>query len=512
MGKLSKIFFSLSGLSLVSFAIVRFLLGAWVPFLWLALGLFAGFFLAALWVDRRFYKELLTMKTTKQGMSMGAMTAIVLILVIAVNFIAVRKYWTFDFSLAKLNTLSDQSIKLVKGLKEDLNVIYFYKEGTEGVESLKHTFTDLIRRYQDQNEHVKLQFVEVNERPDLAEKYDVKQGTQVVVLDYHGRQSRIEKADEQELTSGIVKVTREKDKKVYVLTGHAELPLEASKDGSSVSLLKELLTSNRYTVSEFSFTKSAFVPADADVLFIIGPRMNFLDVEVKALEDFLRKGGSLILALSTGFKTGLEPLLKNIGVQAKNDYIASVVQVPNMGIAVDPRYARGSIFSATHPITKPFGGNQFTVFRLPTALLKTEKAPAGQTLDEIVKTGDNSMGFPDTKFKNEGEKGPFTVAMAIKGKYDSAATQETNIVVFGGANFLNDQYLYQNLNRDLALNSVSFLAKEDNLISITPKEVDVSQLSISQTQFVLFIFGFIIPLPILFFISGGFIWYRRRYS
>jgi ABC-type uncharacterized transport system involved in gliding motility auxiliary subunit len=511
MGKLGKILFSLSGLSLVSFAVVRFLLGTWVPFLWLALGLFAGFFLAALWADRHFYKEFLTMKTTKQGMSMGAMTAIVLVLVIAVNYIAVKKYTTFDFSLAKLNTLSDQSIQLVKSLKEDMNVIYFYKNGTEGVENLKHTFTDLMRKYQDQSDHVKLQFVEINERPDLAEKYGIKQGTQVVILEYQGRQSRIEKADEQEITSGLVKVTREKDKKVYLLAGHAELPTEPSKDGSSVALLKELLTNNRYTVAEFSFTKSASVPADADMLLVIGPRMNFLDVEVKAIEEYLRKGGSLVLAVSSGFKTGLEPMLKNLGVVEKNDYIATVLQTP-MGVAVDPRFARGSTFSPTHPITKPFGGNQFTVFRLPTALLKTEKAPAGLVLDEIVKTSDNAMGFPDTKFKTQGEKGPFTLAMAIKGKYDATAAQDCNVIVFGDANFLNDQYLYQNLNRDLALNSVAFLAKEDNLISITPKEVEVTQLSISETQFVLFIFGFVIPLPILFFISSGVIWYRRRYS
>ncbi len=511
MGKLGKIFFVMSGISLVSFALVRFLLGAWVPFLWLALGLFVGFMLAAFWIDRKFYKEFLSMKTTRQGMSMGGMIGLVLVLVIAVNFIAVRKYWTFDFSLAKVNSLSDQSVKLLKDLKEDLHVIYFYKNGTEGVENLKRSFTDLMRKYQDQSERIKLEFVEINERPDLTEKYNIKQGTQVVIMEYEGRQNRIEKAEEQEITSGIVKVTRASEKKVYLLTGHAELDVQPAKDGASIAMLKELLTGNRYSVLEHSFTKSTMVPADADMLFIIGPRMNFLDVEVKAIEDYLRKGGNVILALSTGFKTGLEPILKKVGVTAQNNYIATILQTP-MGIGVDPRFARGSVFSSTHQITKPFAGNQFMVFRLPTALNKSEPLPAGITAEELVKTSESAMAFTDTKFDKTGVKGPFTLALALKGKYDSNATQDFNLLVFGDANFLNDQYLYQNLNRDLALNSVAFLSKDENLISISPKEVEMTQMNLSEMQFLLLIFGFIIPLPILFFVSGGVLWYRRRYS
>jgi hypothetical protein len=512
MGKIGKIFFFLSVMSLLSFAVVRFLLGVWVPFLWVSLGMFVGFLVAGFWVDRRFYQEFFSMKNTKQGMSMGAMIALVLILLVAVNFIAVRKYKTFDFSLARVNTLSDQSIKLVKDLKEDMRVLYFYKDGTEGIEANRRAFIELVKKYQDQSDRLKLEFVEVNERPDLAEKYKIQQATQVVVLDYQGRQSRIEKIDEQELTSAIVKVTRVADKKIYILSGHHEYSIEPSKDGSSIALLKELLLNSRYVVEEHTFTQSTQVPKDADILIIPAPRMNFLDVEVRAIEDYLKRGGSLILALETGFKTGLEGLLKTIGITSQNNYIATVLQTP-MGTAVDPRFARGSDFSKMHQITKPFADNQFTVFRLPTALRKSEKAVPGISLDELVKTSASVMGFKDTQFNKEGEKGPYTVAIAAKGKLPGASVKEEfNLLVFGDADFLNDQYLYQNLNRDLALNSVAFLAKEENLISVTPKEVEISELTMTDTQFILFIFGFIVPLPLLLFVASGVLWYKRRYS
>jgi hypothetical protein len=495
----------------VSFAIVRFLVAAWIPFLSVILGLCVGCLVAALWTERKFLKEIFSMKTTKQGMSMGAHLSLVFLILIAVNFVAVRKYKTFDFSMAKINTLSEQSVQLVKDLQDDLSVFYFYKNGTQGVDENRRAFIDLMKKYQDQTDKIKLQFVELNEHPDLAEKYNIHQGTQVVVLDYQGRQSRIEKIEEQELTSGIVKVTRKTDKRVYILTGHQELDTQAQKDGSSLVLLKELLTGNRYSVLETSFNKVTQVPDDADVLLIAGPRQGFLDVEVKAIEDYLKKGGSVVLALASGFKTGLEPLLQKVGIQPKNNYVTTLLSTP-FGTAVDPRFTRGSVFSTTHQITKPFGNNQYTVFRLPQGLVKQKALIPELAVDEIVKSNDAVMSFKDTHFDANGEKGPVTFGMAIKGKWDASAAKDFNLLVFADPNFLNDQYLYQNLNRDLLLNSVAFLAKEENLISITPKEIESTVITMTDTQFVLFLLGFAIPLPLVLFAGSGWFWYRRRYS
>ncbi|GIL16448.1 MAG: hypothetical protein BroJett040_01990 [Oligoflexia bacterium] len=512
MSKLSKILFLLAGLSILSFAVIRFLLGVWVPFLWVALGLFAGFLAGAIWIDRAFYKEFLSMKTTKQGMSMGAMIGLVFILLVAINFIGARKYKTFDFSTAKVNTLSDQSLKILSTLQDDLKVLYFYKNGSEGVEQNRRSFIDLIKKYQDQSSKIQLEFVEVNEKPDLAKKYEVTQGTQIVYLDYKGRRSRIEKIEEQELTSAMVKVTREKDKNVYFLSGHGELGLEPMKDGSSISLLKQLLEGSRYTVKQTSLTTSSQIPADADILFVVGPQQSFLDFEVKALEDYLKKGGSMVLALEPKTRHGLDGLLLKLGIVMKNNYVATVLDTP-IGKAVDPRFTRASVFSAQHQVTQPFGKDQYTVFRLPSALVKTN-VPAGVSIEDLVQTNTSVLGFSTMDFDKAGDQGPFTLGMAVKGRFPGGDEKapEFNLMVFGDAEFMNEQFLYQNLNRDLVLNAAAFMAKEENLISISPKEIGISKIEITPTQFTLFIFGFIVPLPVLFFVASGVLWYRRRYS
>ena len=509
MSRLGKIFSVMAALSLISFAIVRVLLGVWVPFLWLALGCFVFFFIAAVLVDRKFYADFLTMKTTKQGMSMGAMIGLVLVLLIAINFISARHYKTFDFSAEKVNTLSDQSVKLLKSLKSPLKILYFYKNGTEGIELNRRAFIELMKKYQDQSSMVQLEFVEMNERPDLVQQYDIKQGTQLVFIEHDGKKARIEKIDEQELTSAISKVTREKDKTVYILVGHAEPSLEENPDGNSISFLKSLLEESRYIVKPLSLNQVGVVPKDSDVLIIAGPKQSLLDSEVKAIEEYLKNGGSVIFALEARFNVGLDALLKNLRVQVQQNYIATVMDT-QIGRAVDPRATVGSIFSAEHSITKPFGKGEFMVFRLPSAL-ETLKGNAEIKTEDLVKTGVNVMAFTDLSFKKEGQKGPFVLGISSEGAYPGSSSEKSYAaVVFGDADFLTNQFIYKNLNRDLILNSVSFLAREENLISISPKEIQRSELIITDTQMAVFVLGFVIPLPIIFFIFSGVVWYRRR--
>jgi len=510
MSRLGKVLFFLAGLSLGLFAVVRFLLGGWVPFLWVAIGLTLIFSGSAFFVDRSFFKEFLTLRTTKKGMSMGAMILMVIVSLSAINFLGSRHYATWDLSLNRINTLSDQSVKLAQSLKEDLRVIYFYQEGAEGVAQNKRLFIELLRKYQDVNPKIKLEFVEVNERPDLAKQFEIARGTQSVVLDYQGRRNTIEKIDEQELTSALAKVTRDREKKVYVLSGHGEAPLEPSQDGRSLSVFKSLLEGNRYKVESFSFTQATQVPTDADVLVVIGPKQQFLDFEITALENYLRQGGNLLLGIEAGTQPGLENFLAKLGLKVDQNVVVTVIETP-FGKGIDPRFTRGVEFSKESSITKPFGRNEVTVFRMPQSLSRTRGEFKGLSWSELVRTNDQSIGYSDLNFKSEGVKGPFTLVYKVTGVFEGAAEGKTfQAVVLGDEDLFTNQLLYQNLNRDLALNSISALAKEDNLISISPKEVQSTQMEMTDTGFIIFIFSVIIPLPVLLYFLSGFFWLRRR--
>ena len=517
MSKLGKLSLLFSGLSLIAFGVARFVLGTWVPYLWVLVGLVILFLIATLVVDRAFFKEIFSMRTTKHGMNTGMMVLLFFFLMVILNFLGARNVVTWDFSSAQKNTLSDQSIKLVKNLDSELKVIFFYKKGQEGAEENKAAFRDLIKKYQDYTAKINLEFIEVNERPDLTQEFGVDKGSGIVFLTYKGKKNRIDKIDEQEITSALVKVTREKEKTVYFTVGHREYNLEDSREASGLFQLKALLEGNSYKVKTWTMNTEPKPPADADIVVVAGPSQNFLEFEVKALQEYLKTGGNLMLALETT-SVGLEAFLKSLGIEPQQNFIFNIISLGGQG-GVDPRVTFGSEFSKDHEITKVFTRNEVTLFQRPMSLSKVQSAPAGLTLTEIVKTGANSIALKDLKSTADGPRGPFALAIAVKGKFPGSGggeaekdVKEFQLVVFGDADFLNNQLLMQNLNRDLTLNTMASLSKEENLISITPKEIARTELSPSSFKQAAFFFGFVIPLPILMLITSLTLWFRRRHA
>lgn len=438
---------------------------------------------------------------------MGMLILMLVAILGIVNYLGAKHSITWDFSSAESNTLSPQSIQLVKTLDTDLKVYFFYKKGVEGNEDNRRQFRELVKKYQDQSPKVKMDFVEVNEQPDLSKEFGVDKGSGVVFLDYKDRRSRIEKIDEQEFTSALVKVTRDKTKTIYFTVGHGEMSLDEAKEALGLRSLKILLESSRYVVKALPLSQTPKIPEDADVIFVAGPVQGFQDFEIKALEEFLRQGGSLFLALESQNPVGLEKLVSAAGIELQNNYILNVVET-KLGRGINQGPAMGVVFSKTNKITKSFGKNEITLFRYPQSL-KIGKVPSGIIVDELVKTAPDAMAFESLRVSGEGPVASYSLVDEVTGTWPGG-TKPFNMIVAGDVDFLTNQMLYQNLNRDLVLNSVASLAKEENLISITPKEPQATQMFLTETKFSLFLFAFIIPLPILLLGISISLYMRRR--
>ncbi len=311
-------------------------------------------------------------------------------------------------------------------------------------------------------------------------------------------------------------MTQEKQKTVYFTKGHNEANLEESREARGLFQLKNLLENNNYILKTWTLNTETKVPTDADIVLVVGPQQNFLDFEVKLLEQYLDQGGKLILALKSEKTAGLDKFLNQFGIQPQNNYILNIV---NLGVAqtVDPRTPTfGNVFSAENPVTKVFTGGEVTLFFRPMSFTKSSTPVAGITLDEIIKTNQDSMAFKDLTFKDQLGRGPHTLAMSVKGRRPVASSKDSakdfEMLVFGDSDFMNNQMLFQNLNRDLVLNSLAALAGQEQLISITPKEVSRTEIEPSTMKQSLFYFGVAFPLPILMLISSLVLWFRRRHA
>lgn len=510
MSRFSKILFGISGVSILCFILTRLLVGGWIPFLWIPLAFFVFGFLGAVVQERKSILEFLGMKTTKHGMNMGALIALVFMVLVISNFLAVKHYKVWDFSGSQSNTLSNQSIKLVKSLDSELLIRFFYKKGVEGNEDNRKLFRELIKKYQDQSPSIKLEFVEVNERPDLAEQYGVTKGSGVIFLEYKGRKNRVEKIEEQEVTNALVKVTREKEKNIYFIVGHGERDLEDTKEANGLNVLKLMLENNRYLVKTLALNLNAKIPEDADVVVIVGPTQKFLDYEIQGLEEYLKRGGNLLAALKSKQTQGLEVILGRVGIEPMNNYVLNLIETAT-GKGVQQGQTLGTVFSTTQDITKVFGKNEATIFRNPMSF-KRDKVPEGITIDELVKAPESSMSFSSLEITGAGPQGAFTLATLAKGKFPGGADKNFEMIIVGDADFLGNQLLMQSLNRDLVLNSIASLAKEADLISVAPKENQVTKLNMTESNFYLFVFLFAVPVPFILLGTSVTLWLKRRHA
>jgi ABC-type uncharacterized transport system involved in gliding motility auxiliary subunit len=524
MSRLGNVLLIIGLICLLVALAAQSVLAQWTNGIFIPLGLALICVIAALVKDRRFVKEIMLMRTTQHGMNLGALVLIVAVALVAVNFMAVRYSKKWDLTEEKLYSLSDQSMKVAKNLKSDVKFYFFYRQTDQSHGQAKAQVKEMVGRYGDQSSHISIEFVDQVKRPDLAEAYDVTKSVEPVLIATVGAQKiRVDALTEQGVTNALIKVTRESKKKIYSLIGHGERDIELA-DPSGLKDFKKALEESSYELQALNLIEKQGVPSDADLVLMIGPEKSILEGELALLEKYLAQGGNLFLAIDPESSSpALIAFLKKLGIDYEPNF---VLDQASQLLGASSALALGLKYSTSSEITKDFNGpNSMTLFNLATALNISSVPPEGVNAEKIVMTGPTSV---TTSQLTRGEKvevtssGPHNIVLSSSGRWkmntesnDSEKTAGTseaaefNVVVAGDSDFLSNQWLFQYFNRDLALNSVAFLAKDEDLISIRPKVGKTSNLELPRGRAIVYGILFL-AFPLLLFIVAGVFWYRRR--
>ncbi len=526
MSKASKICFFSAFLCLVVLAAFQVMAGGWVAFNYILLGAAGVLIGLAIFMDLKLYWDFLTMRTTKHGMNMGAMILLTVTLLVCVNYLANKHNKTWDLTQEKLNSLSEQTTKLLDGLTENLEVKVFYK-GPESAE-LKAKIKQSLKMYQEYSNKVKVQFVNMYVEQQLALQYltgqnDIESAAVMLFIDHKGRKVRVDEFDESGLTAGIIKVTRVGAAKVYFVQGHGEKDM-TSDDDQGLGQFVKALTEASYEVEPLNLLDKKDVPEDAAAVGIIGPVMPYLENELQALRAYITRGGRVFLALDPGVRHNLAGLAKTMGVEFSNNYIFSMLQVQGQG----PATVLGRRFDSGSEITKSIpSGTAYAIFPLASEL----KSAGEKSFEvkELVKSDERSFTVTDptkpvtTQPKTQAVAIGFDVkgtieplaAAASKGKKDEKPATETTVgkafqaVIFGDSDFISNRALFVGVNRDLAMNAFAELTNQKDLISIKPKLPKGTIVMLTQYSR-LTIIVLLMALPVLLLVSSGVMWFRRR--
>ena len=550
MKSLGKLSLLLSGFSLIVALGASYILGGWIPILYIFLGLFAvGLIFAVVW-DYRFYLEILSMKTTKDSLSLGWSLCFLIVFLAAVGFLSLRFNKTFDLTEEGINSLSPQSQDILKTLDKDLFVRIFYNGDKISDETrfLKRNLKEALSLYKQESFKVKVRFIDSYVENILAEKYlanlpDKTQKEIFVFVEYEGRWVRVDEpfVEEEALTSAIIKVRKREKKEIYFLVGHGEKDLKDER-GDGLKTFEKYLLDSAFVLKEWSFIQDGMPEESPALILIIGPRRPFLQEELNWLKGYLKEGGRLLMALDPGEKHNLQEFLKGeFGVDFQNNFIVSRMGYFYGGAAK----ALGLFFDGVNSITKRFQqGKDVVLFDRASAVDVTKEALEDYEVSYLIKSHQSS--FTVSKLTDKMEVGTLNrQSMAVEvspkpsageelpeekekeshahDKSSSETSKEASsvekksknkkksfrLVVFGDSDFLVNKYFYQGVNRDLALNAVVSLLDEEELITIRPKNPKKTEITLTRNHR-LGLVTFYIVIPLSFIFVSFLMWYRRR--
>ena len=473
-------------------------------------------------VNREKVKTIITSKKARYGINALIYSLVVLAVLAVIQAIAFFNSAQIDLTKTKKHTLAGQTKKVLDSLEHPVNAYYFYS-----VRARNYSVEDTLKKYEKAASKFTFRSIDVDKNPSFARKFNVNRyGVVVLHREDNDASEKIDTLTEEGITNGLVRISREEKKKIYFTAGHGEHSLDAPQnDKQGYSILKEELKSYNYKVEEIKlFESPKGVPEDCSLLVIGGPKMDFFEREINALKKYVSGGGKMfVLAGPFAELPRLKNMLAEYGLKFHNDVVISADNISRM-LGGD----------ALTPIISDYGAHEITrkimrtaVFMPMTGSFETDSGKEGIDITGLLKTNESTWGETNkealdkgVKFdKNRDIEPPLTVGALVTvdgGKSSGGNKNEKNeakkaeIAVYGSSAFAANSYIGAASNRDLILNTVSYLAADEDLISIRPKERSFEPLFISETQKNMIRVIPMIFLPLVVIAVGAMVYIRRR--
>jgi ABC-type uncharacterized transport system involved in gliding motility auxiliary subunit len=464
----------------------------------------------------------LNWKTFKRGFTRRSFLysgnlVLVVVIVLAilglVNYFLSKHNSRADFTAAKIHSLSDQSVTVLKALKTDISFKCFFRQGNYGRAAMEN----LLKLYAYHSGRVTYEFIDPDKNPGLVKRYDVTQdGTSV--LEAGDKESRITTTSEEDVTNALIKVTRAAKKVIYFLDGHGEGTVDESGD-DGYSTVKAELEKLGYEVKRQTLALADRFPKDCALLVVAGPKKDLLPNEYETIRGYLKDGGRALFMVDPETPTLMPLFLADYGFQLENDIVVDTVS----------RLLGGDYFMPvvseyeTHPITERFG--YATFFPLTRSVEVAETKPDGATVTALAKTSPNSwsereLDQKEVKFTEAKDKqGPIGLAavaeIPVKAEAPPAAEakpadKKTRIAAIGDSDFVKNRYYGLSGNGNFFLNIANWLTEEADLIAIQPKTQTPRTIQLTPAQGRLVFLVSIVVLPLAVLLFGLSVWVRRR--
>jgi gliding-associated putative ABC transporter substrate-binding component GldG len=405
-------------------------------------------------------------KRIRYGSNTVAFIALVLGILVLVNFLSSRRFLRADLTEDKRYTVSKATKNVLKNLDDIVTITVYFSTEPADVARIRRDVRDVLDEFEAFSQKLQIDFIdpadfeeaqkqelrfkgipEVQVNVPGKHKLEIANVYMAISIGYSGKEEvlpvvRSTANLEYELTSTILKVTTKEAKTIGFLTGHNEFDINAQTQGHQQ--FRALLDKNgkgQYNLTTVNLQTGEPVDQSITTLVVAGPKQALTEREKYEIDQFIMRGGRAIFLIDpitmqpqtlqgTPLATGLNDLIEHYGVKLGNNLIADIrfhdnVRLQQGFVTVVQSYpyfikiAKAN-FSKEHAVT-----SQLEVLTLPWTssleILNKESIKA-TPLAKTSEFGRSSQGVynlrPGTPIPQI-DLQAYTVAAAVEGKFTS---------------------------------------------------------------------------------------------
>jgi len=459
-------------------------------------------------LDPTAIRDLVSSRQSRFGTLSVLVTAFVLGILVMGNVLAARSTQAIDLTRFKVNTLAPESLTVTRKLESELKVTIWDNSSDPGLTDLKN----LLERYHAVNPSFKYAVADPNFDPATARAQGVVL-LDTVVMQYKGKTQILTAGGqtEQDVTAAILKLESNRTPTVCWVTGDGERDLKNSDQVDGYTDAADQMVKDNFAVRDLLLSQAAAVPADCDVVALVGPTKAIPEAGIKTLGDYVGAGGRLLIAIDAWREVAVNnrynSLLTPYGASFSNGLV-----VPDAAHAIKNEPTAVAVVKyGSSPIAKDLS-SRIGIFPETTSIdLKTQPDVTGVV---VASTSDQAYLVQEPRQdvlnrQSKDKAGVYTIMETLE-KAPSGA-KKTRIVLVGTSAFAENGTLQSTaVNIQLLTGSLNYLTEQESLISIPPKPSANPQLTLTQEQTNLLIFITMGLTPLLVITGGIAVWARRR--
>jgi len=336
-------------------------------------------------------KDFFVEYSTRQWANTAMFIVLLVGIVIVVQMIANNHNYRFDLTPEGEMSLAPITRKVLQEVPFPVKVTGFYRRKE------RYELNNLFELYRMASKKFKYELYDLDRNPGLAKKYGVS-AYRTAVVEINKKLKKVSYPTEGKIINAVLSLINPEQKSIYFLSGHGEYGFKGKMaDEVGYGLLKETLETENYLVKNLLFAGGKPVPEDASLVVIGGPKVDFSKTDLENLDNYLKKGGGIIIAIDPGRENGLKEFLSRYGMNLGEDI---VVDTEDYLIGKSPLVPIIP-FYITHPITENF--TIPTVFPLVRSVTKGASEVKNVNLKSLARSGEQSWAETDAQSAEEGK-------------------------------------------------------------------------------------------------------------